>query len=162
MGGIVLMGALVYLLLKKQTDRALKFVYITAGLSIVFNFMANYSFFPNIYKYQGGNELVKLMKEKDMQIPKENLRLLYTNAHTFDYYLGYNHAITDTAKVPRGDTSITYLVTSPIAKKLREKGYTIDPVLSHVDYNVNAIKFRFLNPKTRNTKLDTLMLAKVY
>lgn len=161
-GGIILMGGLVYVLWKKQPELGLKFVYISVGLSIVFNFIANYSFFPNLYKYQGGNELVKMMKEKNIEIPRDKLRLLYTNAHTFDYYLGYNHAITDTAHVPRGDSSITYLVTSPMAKKLREKGYTIEPVLSHVDYNVNAIKLKFLNPKTRESKLDTIMLAKVY
>lgn len=161
-GGIALMGGLIYFLFRKEADRGLKLVYISAGLSIVFNFMANYSFFPNLYKYQGGNELVKKMKEENIEIPRENIRLLYTNAHTFDYYLGYNHEIVDTAKVPRGDTSVTYLVTSPIAKKLREKGYSIDPVVSHVDYNVNAIKLRFLNPKTRYNRLDTLMLAKVY
>ena len=161
-GGILLMAGLIYLLWKKWSDAGLKFVYISAGLSIVFNFMMNYGFFPNLYKYQGGNELVKMMKEQDVQIPRDRLRLLFTHAHSFDFYLGYNHAITDTANIPRGDSSITYLVTSPMLKKIREKGYTVQPVLSHKDYNVNAIKLKFLNPETRQSKLDTIMLARVF
>jgi len=37
----------------------------------------------------------------------------------------------------------------------------VQPVASHVDYNVSTVSLKFLNPATRAERLDTLLLAKV-
>lgn len=159
--GILLIAGLVYVLIRKQTDKGLKLVYVSAAFSIVFNFFANYSFFPNLFKYQGGNELVKVMKEKDIRIPDQDILLLDNNAHSFDFYLGYNHHVADPSKPELLDSSKYYLLNSGIATDLVQKGYKIDTVASHVDYNVSTLKLKFLNPKTRQSNLDTLMLARI-
>lgn len=160
-GGGILMIGLLNLMWQRAADKGLKLVYVSVGFSLLFNFFANYSFFPNLFKYQGGNELVKVMKEKGIKIPDEKILLLDNNAHTFDFYLGHNHHVADVLKPELFDSSMYYLISSPIANNLVEKGYRIDTIASHVDYNVSTLKLKFLNPKTRESKLDTLMLARI-
>ena len=46
--------------------------------------------------------------------------------------------------------------------ELISKGYRIDTLVSHPDYNVATIKLKFLRSETRASTLDTIMLARVY
>lgn len=160
--GIALILALIYVLIKPQKEKGLKLVYVSAGLSIVFNFFVNYSFFPNLFRYQGGEELVELMEEKGIEIDDSKIKLIDTHAHSFDFYSGYNHSVANADSLPRGDSSYYYLLGSGDAHRLIEKGYTIDTLVSHPDFNVSTIKLKFLRNETRESTLDTLMLARVY
>jgi hypothetical protein len=160
--GIVLIIALIYLLFKRQKDAGLKLVYVSAGLSIVFNFFVNYSFFPNLFRYQGGKELVRLMQEKGIEVDDRKIKLIDTHAHSFDFYRGYNHRVANVDSLPKGDSSSYYLLGSGDAQRLLLQGYRIDTIVSHPDFNVSTIKLKFLREKTRESTLDTLMLARVY
>lgn len=163
--GPVLMIALIVLLIKKNFSKPVKTIYISAVLIIVFSFYVMYNFFPQLMKYQGGNELVSKMKEEKIVIKDENILLIDENAHTFDFYRGYNHTIVKTtalvSQVPQLNDKY-FLLTASVARSLPTDSLRIEPVISHVDYNVTTLKLKFLNPKTRATKLDTLMLAKIY
>ena len=55
-----------------------------------------------------------------------------------------------------------YLLNRGDKNKLQEKGYRFEPVISQPDYNVARLNLRFLNPTTREKKLDTLILARIY
>lgn len=160
--GSSLLVGLLYLLFRKCESRDLKLVYITAGFSIVFNFFVNYNFYPNLFRYQGGNELVNVIEEKDLKIPDESIQLIDDGAHSFDFYRGYNHAMADTNNLPRGNDNLYFLLTSRHANRLIQRGFRIDTVASHADYNVSTLKLKFLNPKTRPATLDTIMLARLY
>jgi hypothetical protein len=160
--GIALIIGLIYLLFKRQNDVGLKLVYVSAGLSIVFNFFVNYSFFPNLFRYQGGKELVRLMEEKGIEVDDKKIKLIDTHAHSFDFYRAYNHPVANADSLPRGDSSSYYLLGSGDAQRLLSRGYRIDTIVSHPDFNVSTIKLKFLREKTRESTLDTLMLARVY
>jgi hypothetical protein len=160
--GIALILGLIYLLFKRQKDAGLKLVYVSAGLSIVFNFFVNYSFFPNLFRYQGGKELVRLMEEKGIEVDDKKIKLIDTHAHSFDFYRAYNHPVANADSLPRGDSSSYYLLGSGDAQRLLSRGYRIDTIVSHPDFNVSTIKLKFLREKTRESTLDTLMLARVY
>ncbi len=160
--GIALIIGLIYLLFKRQNDAGLKLVYVSAGLSIVFNFFVNYSFFPNLFRYQGGKELVSLMEEKGIEVDDKKIKLIDTHAHSFDFYRGYNHPVANVDSLPKGDSSSYYLLGSGDAQRLLSRGYRIDTIVSHPDFNVSTIKLKFLREKTRESTLDTLMLARVY
>lgn len=164
--GPALILGLIILLVKKNFSKPLKTIYISAALIIVFNFYIMYNFFPHLMRYQGGNELVSKIDATDfLVINDDDILLLDVNAHTFDFYRGYNHNIIETAelvgKLPELSNKYILLTTS-MARTLPADSLYILPVISHVDYNVTTLKLKFLNPKTRATKLDTLMLAKIY
>lgn len=163
-GSLLLTGLVVYLL-KKYWNKAYKLFFLSAAASLVFNFFMNYNFFPSLLEYQGGNQLVALMKEKNIKIRDEDILLLETNAHSFDFYRNRNHHIVgEQTAVDQYETwkDKYFLMSNHQADYIRSKGLQVQPIASHVDHNVTTITLKFLNPKRRNENPDTLMLAKIY
>jgi 4-amino-4-deoxy-L-arabinose transferase-like glycosyltransferase len=162
--GSALLLVLLFLAILKWKVPAQKVVYITASASLVLNFFLNYNFFPALMRYQAGNELANEIKQKNIVIPDEQIYLVDVNAHTFDFYRKYNHAIATEdgfLKKDSLDKSALYLINQEQKAKFKAAGFLVEPVASHADYNVSTITFKFLNPATRARKLDTLMLARL-
>src|SRR5215203_2870683 len=84
--GPVILILLAVVTLKTFSSKALKVIYVTAMISLAFNFFLIYNFFPNLLKYQAGNELVKLMKKQNIPIPDSDIVLIESGAHSFDFY----------------------------------------------------------------------------
>jgi len=156
---------LFFLINSKSLETGMKTFYLTASASIVFNFLLYYNFFPQLLKYQGGNEIVVQMKEKNIDIPDERIILIDPNAHSFDFYRGYSHILMTPEELEQ-DNSATrdhfFLMNRGERKILEEKGFRIEPVISQRDYNVAKVSLKFLNTATRDKRLDTLMLARIY
>jgi hypothetical protein len=162
--GALLIIAFLILLFRKSQHRASKVVYLTACIAILFNLFMNYNFFPNLLKYQGGNELAFQMRKENNLIDDRDIILLDVNAHSFDFYRSYNHDIVDIGHLGEKLPSLQnkyFLLTAKMTREAWADSFTIKPVISHVDYNVTTLKLKFLNPKTRTSKLDTLMLAQI-
>jgi hypothetical protein len=143
----------------------MKIVLLGTATSIVLNFFMNYNFFPQVMKYQGGNELVKKIEKEKMVIADSSIICLEQHAHTFDFYRKYNHTIVDANKLdsiyPLAKDKY-YLVTLHHTRHfLDSTHYTMQPVIWTKDYNVARLTLRFLNPKTRDSRMDTLMLARL-
>ena len=143
----------------------MKLIYISAFVSLFFNFLLHYNFFPQLLKYQGGNEMAKRMKEEKMNIPDSSIMLIETHAHSFDYYLGYCHPVAPIETFENDYPGIKdkyFLIALRDKNLLQEKGFRIEPVISQPDYNVSKMSLRFLSEEGRSKKMDTLMLARIY
>ena len=161
--GSALLLLLLFLIFKTDITAGGKFIYISILLSLVFNFFLFYNFFPQLMKYQGGNELVKMIKQKNLRLPTDSIALIEMHAHSFDFYSRHNHMVAeDFVNNYRSYGNKYFLLTNRIQKDLEANGFIVQPIISHIDYNVNTIKLKFLNPKTRLKQCDELMLAKVY
>ena len=164
--GAILLILFVWLVSKKELQKGMKLIYLSAFVSLFFNLLMNYNFFPQLLKYQAGNEMAKMMKEgKVAAIPDSSIMLIETHAHSFDYYLGYCHRVApieEFEQIYSANTDKYFLLNKGDRNKLQERGYHIEPVISLRDYNVARMNLRFLNPTTRDKKLDTLLLARIY
>jgi 4-amino-4-deoxy-L-arabinose transferase-like glycosyltransferase len=161
--GAVLLFTLLALLFKKIPVKGMKVIYVTVMTALVFNVFMNYNFFPSLLKYQGGNELAFKMKKENIQVADEKISLLDVNAHSFDFYRGYNHEIiqSDNLKEELATRQDHYFLLTTRQARSMPDSFRIEPFVSHVDYNVTTLRLKFLNPKTRMTRCDTLMLARV-
>ncbi len=163
--GPLLLLLMAWLLIKKFQNKATKTILVTVALSLVFNFFLNYNFFPNLLKYQAGNELAMFMKEKNISIPDDDIVVVESGAHSFEFYRQHNHRIAEThiflEEYPAMKDKY-FLISNKIKNHLVTQGYKIQPVLQHLDYNVTTVQLKFLNPATRIKNCDTLMLAKIY
>lgn len=161
----ILLSIFIWMLLTGSQQKGMKLIYISAFVSVLFNFLMNYNFFPQLMKYQAGNEMAKQMKEKKMNIPDSSIMLIETHAHSFDYYLGYVHQTSPIEvfeQVYPTNNDKYFLINKRDKDSLQLKGYRVDPIISQPDYNVARIKLKFLNPATRASKLDSLFLARIY
>lgn len=163
-GPLALVGFIIFLV-RKQYARPLKLMYTAVFGLLLFNFFMNYNFFPNLFKYQGGNELVKTIRDKNIVIDDNKLVLLDNNAHSFDFYRNVNHRIADPVLMKEQYDSLKgniFLINTPVANQLISDGFRLDTIVSQPDYNVSTMKLKFLNPSTRWSRVDTLMLARIY
>jgi 4-amino-4-deoxy-L-arabinose transferase-like glycosyltransferase len=154
----------VWLLLKRNSNKAAKFLYISASMSIMLGFFLNYNFFPSLMKYQGGNELAAIMKKKKIEIADSSIISLEFHAHSFDFYRNYNHRLLDSDSLIKYYPAVKdnyFLLTANIQTYLQKKGFTIEPIVAAKDYSVARLSLKFLNPKTRAAQMDTLMIAKI-
>ncbi|HEV8285516.1 MAG TPA: glycosyltransferase family 39 protein [Chitinophagaceae bacterium] len=161
--GSMMLLLLAFLVIRRFNSKAMKILSVSIFLSICFNFFLNYNFFPNLLKYQAGNELVELMKKSGMRIPDKEIMLIELNAHSFDFCRKHNHDVVENFLVDYPVIKDKYfLLNSGNKRELEAKGFQINPVVEHVDYNVNTVKLKFLNPAKRISQCDTLMLARIY
>ena len=163
--GPLLLLLLAWLLIKKFQNKAAKTILVTIVLSLVFNFFLNYNFFPNLLKYQGGNELARMISEKNISIPHEDIVVVESGAHSFEFYRQHTYRIAETHLFLEQYPTMKdkyFLLTNEIKDYLATKGYEVKPVIQTLDYNVTTVQLKFLNPATRIKNCDTLMLAKIY
>ncbi len=162
----ILLAGIVWLFYNKQLKKGIKIIYISAAASVFFNFLLNCNFFPQLLTFQGGNEMAKQMQEKNIDIPGNQILLIETNAHSFDFYRGYCHAVSppiEDLKKHYPQTKENYFLLSRDNRNtLMEQGFRVEPIISVKDYNVAKVSYKFLNPATRGQRMDTLMLAKIY
>ena len=163
--GPLLLAAIIAMWRSKSIQKGMKVIYLSAAALLLFNFMLNYNFFPQLLKYQGGNEMVKAMKERNISIANEDIFLVEPNAHSFDFYSGYNHALVSPDEIDKKYPLLSkkyFLVNRGDRDLLLQRGYKIDTVISQPDYNVAKVSLKFLNPSSREKRLDTLMLVRIY
>jgi len=163
--GVGSLGFLLWLIVNRSLQKGIKTIYFSAVALLLFNFFLNYNFFPQLLKYQAGNEMVKSMTEKNILIPDKQIMLIDPNAHSFDYYRGYCHPVITLEEIRRNYPAMKdnyFLLNRSDRDQLQEQGFQVGPVISQKDYNVAKVGLKFLNPATRIKRLDTLMLAKIY
>jgi hypothetical protein len=163
--GSLLIAAVIMLIFTKSLYKGIKILLIAAFTSIVFNFFINFNFIPQLMEYQAGNKLVDMMHDRKVSIPNNDILLLESSAHSFDFYMGYNHRVIDLNKLPQSYPSVKdkyFLLKSEMVRDLETKGFVVKPEFTHVDYNVTTVSLKFLNPRTRLQQCDSLMLAHIY
>ena len=109
--------------------------------------------------------MVKAMKERNISIANEDIFLVEPNAHSFDFYSGYNHTLVSPGEIDKKYHLLSkkyLLVNRGDRDLLLQRGYKIDTVISQPDYNVAKVSLKFLNPSSREKRLDTLMLVQLY
>ena len=163
--GCLLVLGVIFLWMNKKLSAGARIIFGSAGAAVLFNFMLNYNFFPQLLKYQGGNELAAIMQSKKISIPPQDIILLESNAHSFDFYTGNNHRFLSPDEIDNWyvpESSKYFLMNTTQQTDLELKGYRVEPLISHIDYNVARVSLKFLNHDTRQSRLDTLMLARIY
>lgn len=162
--GTVIIAAFIYLLFRPEKNKAIRFLYISTGIAIMANFFVNYNFFPSLLKYQGGNEMAARMKKENISIPDSSIITLDYHVHSFDFYRGHNHRIIEPERMDEVYASVKddyFILTPEIRKYLAQKGYETKPLIQIRDYNIARLSLPFVNPKTRDSKMDSLMLARI-
>jgi len=162
--GVGLLGLLSWLIINRSLRKGIKTIYVSAVALLLFNFFLFYNFFPQLLKYQAGNEMVRVMTEKNIRIPDKQIMLIDPNAHSFDYYRAYCHPLITLEEIKRNYPALKdnyFLLNRSDRDQLQEQGFQVEPVISQKDYNVAKVSLKFLNPATRIKRLDTLMLAKI-
>jgi len=151
-GVILLLSLLVYRIFKKEGSYH-KLLNISIALMILANFGLNSYFYPELLTYQAGIPLSKLIEEKG--INKDDIYVHDKNhSWTLDFYTQRNTPIITIDAIKNLGKDI-WLYTDKEASldELKKHNILIEEQLTVNHFRVTKLNAKFLNPKSRKSKL---------
>ncbi len=151
-GAVLLLSLLGYRIFKRE-DSYHKLLNISIALMIFANFGLNSYFYPELLTYQAGIPMSELIEENN--ISKEDIYVHNKNySWTLDFYTQRNSPSITTDELKKLEKDI-WLYTDKEAsiEELRAAGIITKEQHTVDHFRVTKLNAKFLNPKTRTSKL---------
>ncbi|MEO5642180.1 MAG: glycosyltransferase family 39 protein [Bacteroidia bacterium] len=139
----------------RLTDPFEKLLFPLLLALIAFYFVGNTHFYPNLLKYQSGNEIGKAMKEKN--IPEGGLIYFNGSDHALDFYYGRHVkslSMNDSLEIRKkiNQFGSLYVCADEEGKnELLGKGFKLLSEKEFQHYRVQFLTTNFLVPSSRNS-----------
>ncbi|MBK9381219.1 MAG: glycosyltransferase family 39 protein [Chitinophagaceae bacterium] len=156
---LVLLLTVFFYFFKTTTLRRIqKTVAVSVTAMVLCFFLLNANFYPQLLRYQGGNELAAATKETvnpdDVYFWKEN----YSSSYNFS---------TSTLRKPFTDSicqegkKIWLLYDIRNEEEIKQAGYKIGEKYSTRDYEITKLDLKFVNPLKRDSQCTKMVIAEV-
>lgn len=135
-----------------------KLVVASVCTSLLVFYLLNTNFYPQLLRYQGGNELAFATKET---VNPKNVYFwpgVYTPSYIF-YTAEPEKTFSDAVLQKPGPVWI--LTDGAHLSEIRQKGYPVLQTYRHADYEITLLQLPFINPATRKKELGELLLLRV-
>lgn len=159
-GVIALLSVYFYFIKSKTLDRLQRAVTLSAATMILCFFLLNTNFYPQLLKYQGGNELAFASKGKIDPTGVYAWKETYSSSFNF-YTKTLRQQFTDSTlhNRPGQPTWLLYDIRSE--EDIKAAGYTIGEKLEAIDYEITKLDIKFVNPARRESQCTKLVLANI-
>jgi 4-amino-4-deoxy-L-arabinose transferase-like glycosyltransferase len=141
----------------------LKPVFVALLTVGVVNLFLNISFFPKILAYQGSSSLADYVNNN--KIPPEQISSFTSRRYfAFDFYIQRDTPEPDLQTINRKSVSNEsfYIIADKLKQQeLEGAGIPVHTIKVVPHFHVSRLKGKFINPGTRTSSLDSLMLIKV-
>jgi len=141
----------------------LKPVFITLLIAGVVNFFLNINFFPKVLAYQGSSSLARYVNTNYIS-PNEINSFTSRRYYAFDFYIKKDipePTLPEIKQKAMAKESF-YIITDKL--KLQELKSAFIPMYvlrAEPHFHVSKLSGKFINPSTRSSSLDSIMLVKV-
>jgi len=156
---ILLLAIVFYFLRDQQLSYLQKALCISVGSMVVTFFLLNTNFYPQLLKYQGGNELAKKIKGNvdpaNVYFWKENY------SSSFNFYTATERKQFDDSIFLKGKKPIWLLFDKNDSADIRQSGYKIGLIYSVPDFGITKLNLKFINPATRRNELHEMKLGEI-
>jgi 4-amino-4-deoxy-L-arabinose transferase-like glycosyltransferase len=134
-----------------------------AGLSvatmILSFFLLNTNFYPQLLKYQGGNELAKKIKGN---VDPANIYFWKDNySSSFNFYTATERKQFDDSIFLKGKKPIWLLFDIHNEDEIKQAGYKLGMAYSSADFEITRLNLKFINPATRKKQLTGMVICEV-
>jgi hypothetical protein len=156
-GVVVFLALFFYFLRSTLFTRIQKSVSISVAAMIFAFLLLNTNFYPQLLKYQGGNELAfgtrNEVDARDVYFWEDN----YSSSYNF---------YTATLRKPFVDSSFqkerkTWLLFDIRDEEEIKKKYELGKRFSTVDYEITRLDLKFVNPSTRESRCTQMVIAEI-
>ncbi len=155
---VILLLFLMYMLFRKE-KRIAKILIISVLFSVFVNFSLNTQFYPNLLKYQAGNNMIKIIKKEHIDVNK-----IYIYDRHYSWSLNfYTQRETPSLTIDelRSKKDIWLFVYDKQLEELQNAGITWDTDFEVPYYRITMLQLKFLNPKTRKDELKKAYLLHI-
>lgn len=147
----------VYLLYKSKAGKERTITLSVLSITLVF-YLLNTNFYPQLLTYQAGNRLA--LTTKGFINPRNVYYWPGVNSSSYNFYAGETRKVFADSLLIQKDT-VWILTNREYFPQLSGKGMLLGEIIRSYDYSTDKLKLRFLNPATRPSSLDTMMLVRI-
>jgi hypothetical protein len=156
---ILLLSAVFYFLKSKMYSSLQKAVLVSAATMVFAFFLLNANFYPQLLKYQGGNELAFATMNR-----VDTSRLFFwknTYSSSFNFYSrSLRKPFSDSVIAINKATWLIYDIRD--TAEVRNAGYLMKgETYTAIDYEVTMLDIKFLDPKKRDQQCTKMLLSEI-
>lgn len=156
--GVLLLAGVCISILRPLRSVIQRTIGFSVAASVLIFYLLNANFYPQLLKFQGGNELA--FKTANTINPEHVYFWPTIYNPSFQFYSRELKKIFSDP-VMQQQSPVWVLVDKNSLPEFREKNLpSIQQIYQH-DYNIGTMSLKFINPNTRNQTLDTLFLIRV-
>lgn len=158
-GVVLLLAVIFYFLLSKNYSAPQKSITVSVASVVLLFFLLNTNFYPLLLTYQGGKPLANITKGK--VDPKDVYFWKNTFSSSYNFYSASLRQVYDDSLLYSNQKAWVLYSASQL-HELEAAGILLGKEKFAVsDYEITRLKKSFVDPATRNSTLDSLLLAEV-
>lgn len=153
---LMALALVAYFILKKETAYA-KIVTVAIFSSLLLNGLMNAHFYPKLLEYQGGSTMAQRVKAEN--IPVDDIYKI-NERHTWalDFYNQNPVNIVSASELKKMKDVWVY-ATDKELEQLQKKGIAWNNLITVDQFRITRLQIKFLNPDTREEKLNKMHLV---
>lgn len=155
---IIFLAVFFYYLKTTLLNRLQKAVGFSVSSMALCFLVLNTNFYPQLLKYQGGNELAFFVKGKldpnDVYFWKDN----YSSSFNF-YTATIRKPFIDSLYTPGKKTWLLYDIRNE--EEIKQAGYQLGERFSTPDYEITKLDIKFVNPKRREDECTQMVISEI-
>ena len=157
---VVLLLAIVFYFLKNQRlSYVQKAVCVSVTSMALSFFLLNTNFYPQLLKYQGGNELAKKIRGN---VDPANVYFWKNNySSSFNFYTTTERKQFEDSLFFKGKKPIWLLFDNNDSTEIHQSGYKIGLTYRVPDFGITKLNLKFVNPVTRKNELHEMVLGEI-
>jgi hypothetical protein len=157
--GTILLLSVVFYFLKTHLNPLQKGIAVSVATITFSFFLLNTNFYPQLLKYQAGNELAKKIKGN---VDPANIYFWTDNySSSFNFYTITERKQFADSIFTKGKKPIWLLFDGNDLDAIRQAGYKLGLTYRHADFEITKLDLKFLNPPTRKSQLKEMMIAEI-
>lgn len=156
---VLLLAVVFYFLRNPQLSYLQKALCISVASMIASFFLLNTNFYPQLLRYQGGNELAKKIKGN---VDPVNVYFWKKNySSSFNFYTATERKQFDDSIFLKGKKPIWLLFDKNDSMDISQSGYKIGLTYSVPDFGITKLNLKFVNPGTRKNEVHEMVLGEI-
>ena len=156
---VILLAVVFYFLRTRQLSYVQKAIAVSVASMVVSFFLLNTNFYPQLLKYQGGNELAKKIRAN---VDAVNVYFWKDNySSSFNFYTATERKQFDDSIFLKGKKPIWLLFDKNDSADIHRSGYKIGLTYSVPDFGITKLNLKFINPATRSNELHEMVLGEI-
>ena len=156
---VIFLLAIVFYFIKSAVyNRLQKMVAVSAAAMAFLFFLLNSNFYPQLLKYQAGEELAEITKGK--VDPADVYVQSYSYSASYAFYTSSLFKKFDDSLLQSGKK--VWLLTEPGPfEELKKEGYQTGMLYEAQHFRITKLNLKFINPATRNKECSKMMIVEI-
>ncbi len=153
---LAILGVITYFCLKRETPY-LRIITISVCSSLLLNGLLNTHFYPRLLRYQAGSTMAEKVAEHNIPVEKI-FKISKRLTWGLDFYNKKPVGIVPVSELEaKGD--IWVYATDQELEKIANEGYHWHEQITVDQFRITRLQIKFLNPNTRQAKLEQMHLV---